>query len=229
MKVGILSDIHGNHRALTAVLAEFNSAGVDRVVCLGDIVGYFHQSLECLNTVMDAGIEVILGNHEGVLLGLIDCPTQRRNVYFIDNAKKNLSPKQKKWLLSLPKTLEIDVDGKKLAFFHGSPWNPLVEYVYPDSVDEKKFVGLNYNYIFLGHTHYPMILKCGQVTLINPGSCGLPRDGTWEASAVLLDTEKWSVTFVKAEYDLGKTIEEAQVAGVANEVTDKLLRGYTHE
>ena len=69
-----------------------------------------------------------------------------------------------------------------------------------------------------------MIHKCGQVTLINPGSCGLPRDGSWKASAALLNTEKWSVTFVKAKYDVSKTIEEAQTAGVANEVTDKLMR-----
>jgi predicted phosphodiesterase len=226
--VGILSDIHGNHRALKAVLTEFAGADVDRIVCLGDIVGYFHQSMDCLNTVIDSGIDVIMGNHEGILLEIIESPPTHQNIYFLGGLRKNLSQRQKDWLLSLPMKLDIDFDKKRTSFFHGSPWNPLGEYIYPDSVDAERFAALEYDYIIMGHTHYPMMLKCSHVTLINPGSCGLPRDSSWKASAVLLDTETGDVKFVKATYDVKKTIEEAQAAGVANAVTDKLLRGYTH-
>lgn len=228
MKIGVLSDIHGNLRALEAVLGAFRLVGVERIICLGDMIGYYHQSADVLNLLMRLDIESILGNHEAYLLGYLSCSPERLRVYFLDKVKQSISSKHLEWLSTLPKSLEINIDGKDLAFFHGSPWDPLEDYIYPDSDKFHKFAGLRWDYIFLGHTHYPMLKKVGNLCIVNPGSCGQPRDGDLRASAAVFDLDKEQIFFIRESYNIKSMIEEARSAGVAPEVIKTLDRDGNH-
>ena len=230
MKIGVLSDIHGNLRALEAILRAFRLRGVEqRIICLGDMIGYYHQSLEVLNLLMKLNITGILGNHEAYLLGYLKCSPEKWQAYFLESVKENISPKHLEWLSALPKSLEININGKHIAFFHGSPWNPLEEYIYPDSNKFDDFTALHWNYIFLGHTHYPMFKQVGSVNIVNPGSCGQPRDGDLRASASIFDSEKEQIFFIRESYDIQSTIKEARLAGVSSVVIKKLEQGEEHD
>ena len=229
LKIGILSDIHGNLRAFEATVCSLRSHNVDKIFCLGDMIGYFHQSLDVVDRLIESDIECILGNHEAYLLGYLPCIIDKWQVYFLDEVKNRMPTNQLEWLSALPKSIEVDIDGKKLGFFHGSPWNPLEEYIYPDSKKLNDFAGLEYDYIFLGHTHYPMLKQAGNVKMINPGSCGLPRTGDVRASAVVVDFEEKTVLFIKESYDIHSTIHEAKSAGVHIEVIKKLEEGANND
>lgn len=225
MKIGVLSDIHGNLRALEAILRTFQLRSVEKIICLGDMIGYYHHSLEVLNLLMKVNVISILGNHEAYLLGYLNCSPEKWQAYFLDPIKENASPKHLEWLSALSKSLEIDINGRHIAFFHGSPWDPLEEYIYPDSNKFDDFATLHWDYIFLGHTHYPMFKQVSNVNIINPGSCGQPRDGDLRASAAIFDSEKEQIFFIRESYDIQSTIKEARLAGVSSAVIKKLEQG----
>ena len=229
MKIGVLSDVHGNLRAFEATICSLRSYNVDKIFCLGDMIGYFHQSLDVVDRLIESDIECILGNHEAYLLGYLSCSIDKRQKYYLNDIQKKISKKQLKWLSDLPKLLEMDIYGKKLGFFHGSPWNPYEEYIYPDSKKINDFTSLKYDYIFLGHTHYPMLKQAGNVKIINSGSCGLPRNSDVRASAAVVDLKEEIVLFINKSYDIYSTIQEAKSAGVDIEVIKKLEDGVNYD
>lgn len=225
MKIGVLSDIHGNLRALESVLGAFRSRGVTNIICLGDMIGYFHQSMEVLDRLMGSDIRCIMGNHEAYLLGIETCPSEKWAAYLLEPVKRKAETKHVDWLSALPRSFEINTEGSRIAFFHGSPWEPLEEYIYPDSEKLGEFKTFHWDHVFLGHTHYRMEKKSGRVNIVNPGSCGLPRDGISGASAVVYDPENGEIQFINESYDVGSTIREARLAGVFPEAIRKLEQG----
>ena len=229
MKIGILSDIHGNLRALEAILHAFQLQRVEKIICLGDMIGYYHQSSEVLNLLMKSNVASILGNHKEKLIGYLNCSPEKWQACFLDSVKENITTKHLEWLSKLPKSSEININGKHIAFFHGSPWDPLEEYIYPDSNKFDDFTALHWNYIFLGHTHYPMFKQAGSKNIVNPGSCGQPRDGDLRASATIFDPVKEQIFFVKEPYDIQSTTREARLAGVPSVAIKKLEQGEKHD
>jgi predicted phosphodiesterase len=188
------------------------------------MIGYYHQSLDVLDICMKSNIQCILGNHEAIFLDYLKCSPVNWKAYFLDTLKEGISSKQLEWLSALRKSEDLNINGKKITFFHGSPWDPLEEYIYPDSNKFDDFATLHWDYIFLGHTHYPMFKQLGSVNIINPGSCGLPRDGDLRASAAIFDSEEGQILFIRESYDVQSTIEEARSAGVSLEAIKKLER-----
>jgi putative phosphoesterase len=214
IKIGIFSDVHGNLNALKAVLEAFKEKKADRIICLGDLVGYFHQSLEVLDEVMASDISVIMGNHDAYAVDQLPYTKVMGELINIDYVRKGMSLQQRQWVKALPLSLEIAVNGKRIACYHGSPWSPLEGYIYPDYPDFNKFLEFNYNYILLGHTHYPLLKNAGQLAIINPGSCGQPREGDYKARAVILDVINDQIDFLNLEYDIRGFLADARKHGV---------------
>lgn len=211
--------------ALKAVLKAFDQHQVDGRYCLGDIVGYFHQSLEVLDEMIKSGIPTIMGNHEAYLIGKLSVSAEKYQFINLEYVKKKISPSQRAWLEKLPLSFEAKIDHKSVAGFHGSPWSYLEEYIYPDYRDFERFQTLPWDYILLGHTHLRMIKKIGNTTVINPGSCGQPRQGDYKANAAVLDTHSGDVQFLDLDYDVQNFILSAQQAGVNPEVIHRLKVG----
>lgn len=198
MLIGLISDIHANRAALKAVLEAL--AGVDQIWCAGDITGYYPDPNGVIDDLTKYDVDCIKGNHDWYL----ESPPEITNDILQQSLNLTLSritPANKHALQQLPLSKTYHLDGLCIRMYHGSPWDILEEYIYPDYTHFEKFLELAPDIIILGHTHYPMIKQIKHKMVINPGSCGQPRDGDTHASYAVLDTLKRSVSFNRISYD----------------------------
>lgn len=224
MKIGIIADIHSNIYGLQAVLQELEN--IDTILCAGDIVGYYTFVNEVFDELRKRNIKCILGNHDAYLLGRLDLlsfnPSARASLLFTrDNiAKNNLD-----YLENIGKAhLDIEIDGLKISIRHGSPWNELEEYIYPDYLKFERFQQIEADLVILGHTHWPMIKRVGKVMVLNPGSCGQPRDYNPQASYAIFDTKTRDVIIKRIEYDVNKVCRGIQQKSLDKELIKILKR-----
>lgn len=177
MKYAIFSDIHGNYLAFEAMLNEISLYTIDAFVCCGDIVGYYYDSsliVERLMTMPNA--YVVKGNHDAMYMQAAeDQKLQEILCRKYGSSYQYIRDDIYAYLSTLPFKISLNVDGQRILVVHGSEQDALHGRIYPDS---QLNLSSEYDVIFCGHTHYPMIRKFGKTTLINPGSLGQPRDGT---------------------------------------------------
>lgn len=171
MTIGFISDAHGHVEAFHRGLDVLERAGVDAVYFLGDAVGYL-PGTGVVAAIRRLGIVAVRGNHEAMLLE--PSPTESRTYHF-DETRRVLSDEDRSTIASWPEIRELLVAGTRLRLMHGSPTNPVFGYVYPDT--DLSSLGLQPDVtVVLGNTHRPFIRRHGDATVVNIGSCGLPRD-----------------------------------------------------
>ncbi|MFQ5862627.1 MAG: metallophosphoesterase family protein [Candidatus Brocadiales bacterium] len=233
MKILIMSDVHANHAALTAVVED---AGVgnkfDHVWCLGDIVNYGPQPKECLEVVRAISDRTIRGNHDNAVGLGVDCGCSIKYQALADASKEFtravLGEEDKGFLAALPLVDGFEINGQKFLLSHGSPSGDMYMYLKPSvsgSTLLGELEGVNADFVFLGHTHQPMIVKrrkLGNTTIINPGSVGQPRDGSPLASYALW--EDGQVEIKRVEYDLDKTLTSLRDTGLKDTDADLLSK-----
>ncbi len=227
MKRAIISDIHGNLEALQAVLEDIASQGGEQIVCLGDIVGYGPNPCECVDWAMRFAATV-LGNHDqGALFDPEGFSSGAERAIFwtrqqLETGSSEPDQNRERWnfLCELPRCLREE----PFLFVHGSPRNPLSEYVFPEDARNerklRKIFSLVPQYCFQGHTHVPGVFTedgrflrpdqlggvytlAEQKCLINVGSVGQPRDGNPRACYVLIDED--FVHFRRVDYPVEET------------------------
>lgn len=228
MRTAVISDIHSNLEALTAVFADIETQEVDRVICLGDVVGYGPNPCECIDLAMDCDV-VLLGNHDqGALFDPEGFNTGAERAIFWTRAQleSDSGPEAEARWEFLGERPRLFKDGDFL-FVHGSPRNPLNEYVFPEDIHNprkmERLFQLIDKYCFQGHTHVPGVftenlsfytpaelnysyrLNDAKV-MVNVGSVGQPRDGDNRACYVVIDGD--AVNFRRIEYDFQSTIEK---------------------
>ena len=222
MRYAVISDIHGNVEALSAVLKDIETREVDTVICLGDIVGYYPDPERCIELVRDNVDKCVAGNHDYAAINRIDIQTFTYYAYAaMEWTRSHLSPEAKDFLRNLQLTIVKD----DMFFTHSSPSNPQDWiYVFPDSEDAvfEAFNSLVYRLNFIGHTHWPsiMIQESDKIILhsehtitldeknyylINVGSVGQPRDFDSRSCYAIYDVEKREVTLVRVPYDYSIT------------------------
>jgi putative phosphoesterase len=216
MRVAILSDIHGNHLALEAVLNEASKIGVDYLFILGDLVGYYYHPDKVLELIDDWKKEIIQGNHEEMLCQVIKNDNvfdeligkYGSGIYF---AKKLLANNDIDSLIKLPVNIKLIIDDLHIGLYHGSPWDSNY-YVYPNADNDifDKCSSPGADFVFMGHTHYPFINYRKGTVLINVGSVGQARDYGGLASWAILDTENRGVVFKHTPYDPASLINEVK-------------------
>ena len=205
MKIGVFSDIHGNWPAFKSCL-KFLEGRVDKIYFLGDVFGYMPDGIKILNELIKNKIKIVLGNHDAMILNLLPIDPQKEKVYKLLNERKKLTPKLRKCLSSFPLFEEVAFDNKRLLFVHGSPWDFLLGYVYENDVNEK-FNKLPYDFDFLGHTHIPFIKRLNNITVINVGSAGLPRDIGNSSCMTIFDTVSNKITQPRINFDEDYVLE----------------------
>jgi len=222
----VISDIHGNLEALQVVLERIKEFDISRIICLGDIVGYGPNPLQCLDLISEHCEQTVMGNHDFAVLYepanfnlgaeqacfwtrrelLCDRQTQRRRT-------------RTRFLGSAP----VKITSDEMSFVHASPRRPINEYIFPDDVYSNvnkltsNFERLD-SFCFVGHTHfagvflpYPDFYSPGELdnhfdfktatqAVINVGSVGQPRDRDCRACFVTVDETQ--VKFVRVEYDI---------------------------
>ena len=228
MKICLLSDIHGNYEALKECIREAKELGVKRFISLGDYVGYYYEPHKCIDLLLKINATCIRGNHENIFL---DTKKDKKKLDFyvskygngIKIALLKLKNKHIKFLKKLPKIKKINLDGKKAILCHGSPWST-DEYIYPNkfSIYKERLKKFDYDFIFLGHTHYQMEKKISKKIIINPGSVGQPRDGGNLAKWAILDTSNNKCFLKKTKFNREKVIKQV----IVNDKSKKSLIKY---
>lgn len=216
MKIGILSDIHGNASALAQVLHVARYKKIDRLIVLGDLIGYYYDARGVLRLLRDWSFDAIGGNHERLLAETTKSAERaadyrRQYGSSLDVAQSTLSSQDIEWLVNLPDRAQIVIDGLRLELCHGSPNHPEA-YVYPDASHDIlascRISGCDF--VLMGHTHYPFIAAGPVPNLINPGSVGQARDRGGFACWCHIDTATWSVVFEQTPYDTTALVAEAR-------------------
>lgn len=214
MKIGLLSDIHGNSRALRAVLDSARERGVEVLCVTGDLVGYYYHPEEVLDLLAPWKTCRIQGNHERMLALVLAIPTllpelELRYGHGLRRAIEGVPAEELDALCKLPQQLSIELGGKKILLSHGTPWDADA-YVYPDADDEvwQKFESYGADLAVHGHTHYAMQRRSGGTLIVNPGSVGQPRDGRPGAAWALYDTDSGECVHFVEPYDIDAVLAE---------------------
>jgi putative phosphoesterase len=224
MKIGFLSDIHSNKYGLMAIIKELKHEKVEKMFCAGDLIGYYPFPNEVCDLLFRLKIPCVKGNHEALLFGELHIKDEERFDYALDFTQKRLFNVYKKWLENFPKRIVCNISEKRLLMVHGSPWNELEEYIYPNYSCFEKFSSLDYDIIVMGHTHYPFIRQEGHVLIINPGSCGQPRDYNPLASAAVYDSKTHSAKILRVKYNVDAVIRAARELNFSENVIRILYR-----
>ena len=197
MRFAIISDIHGNLPALESVLADIAAQNVERVYCLGDLVGYGASPNEVTERIRLAGIPTIMGNYdEGVGFDKDECGCAYTNP--VDQAlgdrslrwtQATVSADNKAFLRSLVREMRVEIDGKRVLLVHGSP-RRINEYLFEDrpvSSFQRLAAGSDADLIAFGHTHKPYLKSVDGVAFLNAGSVGKPKDLDCRACYAIVD------------------------------------------
>ena len=201
MKTAFLSDVHGNWLALQAVMAEIAAQGCERVYCLGDVFGYLPDGEKCLESLGRLGAELLLGNHEAMLLGVLSVDPARGAVYRLPGREALPAAVRRTLGGCRPWRECVSPAGKRLLLVHGSPWDPLQGYVYPDQ-EPVGWEELDYDYVFMGHTHHAFVNRQRRPCQVGVGSCGLPRDIGDQACFAVYDDRIDRVDLVRVPLDV---------------------------
>jgi predicted phosphodiesterase len=242
MRVAICSDIHGNRQAFEAVIAAAEREGAEELWCLGDLVGYGAEPDACV-ALADAHCTVCLaGNHDLAVVDVLSLEEFSRGAALAARWTRDvIRPETREYLLSL--SPQGSADG--VGLFHASPRDPIWEYVLSGLTAELCFDATDFRVSLIGHSHVALSFHRPEgepasgstrregteldVTagewLINPGSTGQPRDGDPRAAWLTLDTEAWSVTWKRAEYDIAGAQAAIRAARLPDSLAERLQYG----
>ncbi len=239
MHIAVLSDIHSNLVALDAVLA--HAGAVDGVWHLGDVVGYGPDPDGVVARLASVGAVGVRGNHDAAALGGPEIewfnPEARTAVEWTG---QRISSATRDWLSALP---ERHVAGD-VTLVHGSPRDPLREYVSDREVARANLAVLTTTMGLHGHTHVPVAFAsegegiavdtaghghtwnaAGRRSLVNPGSVGQPRDGDPRSSYLVLDPDAATVIWHRVEYDIPAVQAAIRATGLPPRLADRLAYG----
>lgn len=205
-KIAVISDIHGNYPALKAVLDDIDSDGIEDVICLGDIVGYYCQVNECIDMLRERKIYSLLGNHDYYMISGTCC-NSRTVKMCIDYQKTIIRRDNYEWL----SILKPDYDTTDISYRHGG-WNDAVE----ERISEFDFSWVkdfSQKMYFSGHTHIQGIQenKTSGKIYCNPGSVGQPRDNKPSAAFAVIGSDG-KIELRRVDYDIDEVVNKMKEA-----------------
>lgn len=224
MKIAIISDIHSNLEALEAVVREIENEKVDKIYCLGDIVGYGPSPNECIDLVKSVTDKVVIGNHDSAVINQTDM--MLFNSYARESTewtRRMIKDENYEYLLNLP----LKISENDLLFVHSTPlipedWN----YILTQHSAEKQFNYFTEVACFIGHSHRPELFRSIDHRLIvNVGSTGQPRDGNPKACFAVWDTDVNEYELKRKEYDIKAVYKKIVKAGLNEFLGERLMVG----
>ena len=223
MRYALLADIHANLAAFSAVLDDIkHRGGVEELWCMGDIVGYGPNPVQCIDLLLQHKHICVAGNHELGAIGKMAFSDFNPDAAYVCRwTAQQLGAEDIEYLESLPLVIEND----DFTLVHGSPREPIGEYLISKGSAKENFSYLKTRFCLVGHSHKPLIFKqaedgscsfiplsvsIGQVLgknrmIINPGGVGQPRDGDPRASYAMYDSDSGVVRLYRVEYDISTT------------------------
>jgi len=211
MKLAVLSDVHGNFRALEAVLLDAKALGVDHILFLGDLVFMGLDPQPCFDLLMaNKPLVTIKGNTESNIEGIksVKPKNEQEKLWrkFVRYTDIRLKPEAKAIMKSWPIVQRGEIGNDPFIFCHGSPYSyneAITEDIDPTSELYTKLMAEDTSVILCGHTHIPADFMLGDKRIINPGAVGYSFDGDTRASYAFLDihSNKVNVIIRRIEYE----------------------------
>jgi putative phosphoesterase len=203
MRVGFISDAHGNVEAFRRGLEVLGGAGAEQVFFLGDSVGYFVGD-SVLSELRARRMPAVLGNHDRMLLK-DGVPGERDAVYRLAETRARISAENRRELETWPERRIVEFACGRALLVHGSPRDPVGGYVYEDTDFDAREAGVEM--IFMGNTHRPFHREQEGTLVVNVGSCALPRDHGGLGAVCILDTGARTVRILR--FDITAETAEA--------------------
>ena len=242
MRVLIISDIHANLEAFQSVIDHAGTnGGFDQIWELGDLVGYGPDPEACIDLLREHAHVGVAGNHDLAAVGKLGL--EQFNMYAAAAARwtaAHLSDEHADFLRGLPLREEIG----DFTAVHGSPRDPVWEYVVSSATATANFGHFNTLRCLVGHSHVPFVCRLDDGVavlyefpldvpvplgndryIINPGSVGQPRDGLPTASYILHDSDADTITHHRASYDIPATQRKMREIGLPDFLIDRLSVG----
>jgi diadenosine tetraphosphatase ApaH/serine/threonine PP2A family protein phosphatase len=245
MKVALLADIHANQEAFQAVLNDLEGRGIDRIACLGDIVGYGPDPAFCVDKAMELvakGALWLRGNHDNAIAN----PKESLNITalrVINWTRDQLSDAHKAFLAAQPLTQTID----DVLLVHASANDPQ-DWIYVTDANRAmpSFRVTDARVILVGHHHRPALYSCDLANRVQQqripsgmaiplirsrrwlgviGSVGQPRDGIPQAAYAILDTTSNDLSFRRVPYDIAATVAKLRARGLPESLAIRLNSG----
>ncbi|MFH1220536.1 MAG: metallophosphoesterase family protein [Candidatus Eisenbacteria bacterium] len=241
MRYVMISDIHANLEALEAARVEIKRISPDRVLCLGDIVGYGASPVECIEAVKQLAGVTVAGNHDFGVAG-------RTNIRYFNSYARHavlwtvgaLEPEHLAYLGSLPLT---HVEDGRFRIVHATPSDPAIwDYIFSREQALREFGAFPEQICFVGHSHQAGIFRmdedggverdvstievvAGRKYIINVGSVGQPRDGDSRACLCTYDSDTGGVAMVRVDYDVKAAQKRIISAGLPAVLANRLAYG----
>jgi putative phosphoesterase len=221
MKLLILSDIHGNWSALSAVL---NAERLwDAVAFCGDVVDYGPYPVQCLRWIAKHAEFCVRGNHDNALAFDVDCHCMGsfRQASLATRIWHHalLSADDFAVLRALPTLSWFEFGEQHFRMAHATPQGDLFEYLDAGQWGQR-VAAIESDFVLLGHTHFQDMRRFGRVTVVNPGSVGLNRDGSGKACYAVYDEQ--GMTLKRVDYDIDRTVAALRASPLPQSVVCKL-------
>jgi diadenosine tetraphosphatase ApaH/serine/threonine PP2A family protein phosphatase len=243
--IALFADIHANRQAFAACLAQARDAGAERLVLLGDYVGYGADPEWAVQTVMEMvsrGAPAVRGNHDAAVGDSRESMNVEAEIA-LEWTRRQLGVAERKFLEQLPLTHEED----DRLYVHADASDPIRwRYVVDADSAGRSMMATKARLTLCGHCHRPALYTMsatGKMTAFTPvtgspihilpnrrwlaviGSVGQPRDGNPAAAYALYDTEKRELTFCRAAYDVAEAAARIRQKGLPHWLADRLLVG----
>jgi len=241
MRVAVISDIHGNHHALQAVMDDLGRDPADAIWCLGDLVGYGPRPNECCATVAESAAICLVGNHDLGVTGRIDLEDFSPDAAAAAEWSREVLTSEARRYLERGVT---STTADRAELFHASPRDPVWEYILTDEAARAAMELTSAPVVLVGHSHVAFayggngrhlgeslapadteVDLAGGRWLLNPGSVGQPRDGDPRAAYVVLDFDHNRARFHRVQYPVERTQEEILDAGLPETLAGRLAFG----
>lgn len=204
MRILVVADIHGNRAALEAIREPH-----DLCVCIGDLVDYGPEPAACIDWVRANAAYCVRGNHDHGVAQQVQIQGVNGFRYLTAATRPvsiaSIAPDQRRFLAEMPTTRLFTAAGKRFLLVHATPRDPMDEYAPAEpQFWAPRLARLAVDFVLVGHTHIPYTLAMNGITVVNPGSVGLSRDGNPQASYAVI--EDGVATLKRASYAIEETV-----------------------
>lgn len=240
----VVSDVHGNREALQTVFADIDRRGIQKVYCLGDIVGYGEAGAWCLSFLRERGVVCVQGNHDGNIDPPRDPGMREEALAVLAREHEILDEADRAFLIKLPAERVVE---DAFVMVHGA-LTGRDDYILNTAavrrnreILRERYAGLRF--LFFGHTHLPMVIQGGWLAMefpettdietkpadgpvmVNPGAVGQPRDRNPAAAYAVVAPADDRITIVRLPYDVAAEQERMNAAGIDERLVRRLAAG----